>query len=93
MKRPMVFRKIWLIVQLFRHSWKGWLHSEYFSRSGYYAITSAVIAYLGAGIFIFLAHDYIYGFIMFLLGCFDWMFSWYMWIRKEYKKHYEEKEE
>ena len=87
-----IFRAINLIAQLFKRSWRLWIHSKQFKRSGFYVIVAALSAYLSMFIFIFLTHNYILAVIMFAFGCFDWMFNWYLWVREEYNKHYKEKE-
>lgn len=89
MKFRKIYRAVRLIIQLFIHTWKPWIHSKYFKQSGFYAIAAAASAFLTMFIFIFLIHEYILAVIMFCLGCFDLIINWYLWLRKVFQDQYE----
>lgn len=81
---------LWITIQLFRYTWKPWLTSKEFRHIRFYAISAAFICYIAMFMFIFIQHNYILAIFEFLLGCFNWMFNWWIYLITILEIYFEE---
>lgn len=83
-------RKIEILFKCFRLSTKAWLHSDYFRRSGFYAIAAAVSGLITSAIF-FWCHKWIIGALFILIAILNIFLNWFIWFKMVLREHYGEK--
>lgn len=73
-------RKIEILFKCFRLSTKAWLYSDYFKRSGFYAIAAAVSGLIASAIF-FWCHKWIIGALFILIAILNIFLNWFIWFK------------